>query len=304
MRDDDWILLKTLDRLKSVSKVAKELYITQPALSKRLSRIEREFGVAVATRSSRGVTLTAEGEYLARTADKILGLVAEAKQHIATPKSNVLLIGTSNTFARFSLLNLIREYNVIHKDAMIFVTSAVSDQVLRLVEDRTVQLGFVRGEHDHNMEEFVYSQDQGWIVTNREVGMDELSAMPLIQHSRDNYTIHFTSKWWDEHFLHPLVIGMKVNDVGITQEMVRSGLGFGVLFDDYISGCEGLVKMRMLTRDGRPMMRKTSMIYCTESLRLRHVRQFVDFIRNGRRAKRAAGRRQNSLTSKFRQGGR
>ncbi len=77
-------------------------------------------------------------------------------------------------------------------------------------------------------------------------------------------------------------VGMKVSDVATSAEMGRSGLGFGVLFDDTITGSEGLVRMRMLTREGVAMKRKTSMVYHADSLKIRPVRQFVEFIEERR----------------------
>ena len=48
----------------NISKAAKELYISQPAISKAISKLEDSLQVTLFTRSSRGVQLTPEGELL------------------------------------------------------------------------------------------------------------------------------------------------------------------------------------------------------------------------------------------------
>ena len=48
----------------NISKAAKELYISQPAISKAISKLEDSLGLSLFTRSSRGVQLTSEGEIL------------------------------------------------------------------------------------------------------------------------------------------------------------------------------------------------------------------------------------------------
>ena len=48
----------------NISKAAKELYISQPAISKAISKLEDSIGIPLFTRSSRGVQLTAEGQVL------------------------------------------------------------------------------------------------------------------------------------------------------------------------------------------------------------------------------------------------
>ena len=48
----------------NISKAAKELYISQPAISKSISKLEDNIGVTLFSRNSRGVSLTLEGEVL------------------------------------------------------------------------------------------------------------------------------------------------------------------------------------------------------------------------------------------------
>jgi len=48
----------------NISKAAKELYISQPAISKSVKKLEENIGVKLFERSSRGVVLTSEGELL------------------------------------------------------------------------------------------------------------------------------------------------------------------------------------------------------------------------------------------------
>ena len=49
---------------QNISKAAAELYISQPALSKTISRLEKEFGSPLFSRTNRGVVLTDEGKEL------------------------------------------------------------------------------------------------------------------------------------------------------------------------------------------------------------------------------------------------
>ncbi len=48
----------------NISKAAKELYISQPAISKSIQKLEENVGVKLFDRSSRGVSLTPEGQLL------------------------------------------------------------------------------------------------------------------------------------------------------------------------------------------------------------------------------------------------
>ena len=49
-----------IDKSGSISKAAKELYVAQPNLSKAIKHLEREFGISIFERSSKGVKATRE----------------------------------------------------------------------------------------------------------------------------------------------------------------------------------------------------------------------------------------------------
>ena len=51
-------------KAKNISGAAKELYISQPAISKAISKLEQNLDTTLFIRNSRGVCLTSEGEML------------------------------------------------------------------------------------------------------------------------------------------------------------------------------------------------------------------------------------------------
>ena len=59
-KEQEYIL--TIARERSLSRAAEKLFITQPALSLFLSRLEEQLQVRLFERTSRGLTLTYAGE--------------------------------------------------------------------------------------------------------------------------------------------------------------------------------------------------------------------------------------------------
>ena len=66
-------------RHKHFTRAAEALYVTQPALSQQIRRLEAELGLALLRRTSRGVELTAAGEDLLVHAEAVLAEVAAAR---------------------------------------------------------------------------------------------------------------------------------------------------------------------------------------------------------------------------------
>lgn len=117
----DWSSLRDLLALAehgSVSRAAKQLRLSQPALSRRLLRLEEELGVSLFLRSPRGLRLTAAGERVRAIAERMQGMaqeVGEAVQHGHDPVSGVVRIsspeaGLGTEWLPRALLPLRREH--------------------------------------------------------------------------------------------------------------------------------------------------------------------------------------------------
>ena len=62
-------------RHRSLTKAGDELFLTQPAVSQQIRRLEEELGVDVFHRTSRRVELTAEGRVVLGYAERVLAEV-------------------------------------------------------------------------------------------------------------------------------------------------------------------------------------------------------------------------------------
>ena len=97
----------------NISKAAKELYISQPAISKAISKLEDSLQVTLFTRSSRGVQLTPEGELLFKHTQEAFQVLDQGEQELKRIKElNIgqLRIGVSNTLCKYILLPYLKNF--------------------------------------------------------------------------------------------------------------------------------------------------------------------------------------------------
>lgn len=130
----------------SFSKGAQELYITQPAASQAVQRLERELGTALFIRGSRGVTLTAEGELLRGHAAQALALLAAGEEKLATRKKlqgGILNIGAADTITKEFLLPFIQAFHQKYPAVALRVTNRTSLQMKALVRRGALDLAVV-----------------------------------------------------------------------------------------------------------------------------------------------------------------
>ena len=85
----------------NISRAAKRLGISQPALSKQLGELEDELGQPLLTRGARSVKLTAKGAVFRQRADEILSLVDRTAREVSCAASKLsgrITLGAAETF--------------------------------------------------------------------------------------------------------------------------------------------------------------------------------------------------------------
>lgn len=79
----------TVARYKNFSKAAESLYIGQPALSRRISALERQLGVQLFLRSNKAVELTKAGEILREEAQHIIEQLEQLEEKMQAAEQGV-----------------------------------------------------------------------------------------------------------------------------------------------------------------------------------------------------------------------
>ena len=72
----------------SFTKASKELYVSQPAISKHIQELETEYSTRLFERMGTHITLTPDGELLLSHAEKILKQTARFRDELIDPASH------------------------------------------------------------------------------------------------------------------------------------------------------------------------------------------------------------------------
>ena len=129
MDNKDILLLKTLYEEKNITHTAKRLFLSQPALTDRLKRLEAEFGCTLFLRQPRGIQFTSEGELLYRfflqmesSYQKIRDSLSDARIHPA----GTLSIACSNVFAKYHMPRILTQFRKTYPRIEIHMKSGFS----------------------------------------------------------------------------------------------------------------------------------------------------------------------------------
>lgn len=130
----------------NISKAAKELYISQPAISKSISKLEDSLHTSLFTRNSRGVQLTEEGQVLfehTKAAFEQLFLGEQELRRIQEFNLGHIRIGVSNTLCRFMMIDYLKGFIEQYPHIKITIENQSSFHTITKLEQQRVDLGLV-----------------------------------------------------------------------------------------------------------------------------------------------------------------
>lgn len=130
----------------AISRAAERLFVTQPALSRRLQQLEGELGVTLFERTPRGVALTEEGRYLQREARALLERYEHLREGVAAVanlEAGTVRVGGGATAVSFLLPEAIASFQETHPGVLFQVREAGSRDTERDVAAERLELGVV-----------------------------------------------------------------------------------------------------------------------------------------------------------------
>jgi DNA-binding transcriptional LysR family regulator len=127
-------------------KAAELCLVTQPALSRQIAALEKELGIPLFRRVKQRVELTPAGQTFVEYAKNALEVVQQGEQELARWQqglSGTVLIGCNQSLAAAFLPPLLAAFRQHYPDIQLKVRVDHSDEVITLVEQGTVDLGFI-----------------------------------------------------------------------------------------------------------------------------------------------------------------
>lgn len=132
--------------LKSFSLAAEQLYLTQPAISKRIAALEAELGSALFDRIARRISLTEAGREFLPRARTILDEIEDSRRLISNLTGSVagrLSIGTSHHIGLHRLPPVLRQFSKTYPEVVLDLQFMDSEAACRAVQMGDLELGIV-----------------------------------------------------------------------------------------------------------------------------------------------------------------
>ena len=225
----------------SFSAASDQLFLTQPAISKRIAALESELDAALFDRIGRQVSLTEAGIALLPRARKILDELEDSRRairNLSGKVSGTLSLGTSHHIGLHRLPPILSDYNQKYPDVKLDLHFLASEEVCQQVIHGDIELGIVtlpqvpeapleyKKIWDDPMDIMISASSP--LAKQSDLSLNELLTNPAILPEPGTYTRDIIEEAFD-NINKPLAQGMSTNSLETVRMMVSIGLGWSVL---------------------------------------------------------------------------
>lgn len=129
---------------KSISKAAVQLYISQPAVSITIKKLEENLNTTLFIRKSKGVELTEKGRLLYDSAKKALNMLSNTEKSLRFPfNTGYLRIASSNVLCKHFLMPYLKEFSNLYPNTNLAITCTSSAEACLMIEECSIDLALV-----------------------------------------------------------------------------------------------------------------------------------------------------------------
>lgn len=175
-------------RQLNFTKCAHEVHISQPAVSKHINELEKQFGLALFERRGAQLALTREGELLLKHAEVILEQYKTLTYDMSLLSDKIkgeLRMGASTTIAQYFLPSILATFKQKFPDIELSLVSGNSTQIEEDLLNHRIDLGMVEnGSRSNGLHYESFMPDELVLVSGTRssyAGMDSISLEQLRQ---------------------------------------------------------------------------------------------------------------------------
>jgi DNA-binding transcriptional LysR family regulator len=272
--DADPALLRTflaVRRHGNLTRAAEDLFVSQPAVSRRIERLEQSLGLSLFERLGKSLHLTEAGEALAREASALVGSVdrlAESVRARRTGTEGRLRLGASSTPGLYLLPRVLKAFQERFPEVDVRYSVENSLQIEEKIVRNDLDMGFVGAHLSHAAlrlkpvlkDEVVWYAAQGHdLVAKRGLcGPRDVATATCFVRESGSATRRLVDAWLRRSRTR-LTKTILISCPEAAKVLVRSGVGVSYMSEYGLEG-EGGMGLRRLGMSGPRLIRPVYLV--------------------------------------------
>ena len=235
-------------KLKNITAAAKELSVSQPAVSQALKQLESALGVRLFVRGSKGIRLTPEGQALyayVKSGYEQFVLGEKKRAAMLNRECGEVKIGASDMTLKYYLLPLLEKFHEQFPGIKVTVTNAPTPETLELLKGGEIDFGVVSTPFEEEcfevtkvreIEDIYVAGRRFEAYGSRVLDLKQLEEMPIISLEKNTST-----RTYVDTFLNTCGVEMHPEFELATSDMIVQfalrNLGVGNVVRDFAADC-------------------------------------------------------------------
>ncbi|PNV63529.1 LysR family transcriptional regulator [Clostridium sp. chh4-2] len=282
--------------VKSFSKAAKKLYLTQPTVSAHINSLEKELGRKLFIRTTKDVFLSPDGQRLYEKARQMLQLeksIWHDFEEKEAPKKRKMIVGASTVPGQYILPQALSLFCQNYPENELELMEADSEVVIQKILEGEIEVGFTGTmiENASCVYEPFYSDRLILITPNQEeyrkfkedgYPLEQLYQEKMIVREEGSGTRMETERFLRNEGIdiEKIPVVATISNQETIKKSVSNGMGVSVISsaaaEDYVQ--QGLVLKFYLS--GRDVSRKLYMVWNRNNKPGTAARTFLQFVRD------------------------
>ena len=242
---DSYKIFESVARNESISKASEELYISQPAVSQSIKKLEESIGGELFNRTKTGVKLTSEGKAFYEHIKKGLDYIENGERIFSAMKSmdsGTIRIGASTTITRHILMPYLKEYHKKYPNVDIEIVNHLSSTLVTMLKSGLLDLLILglptNDSTDLIIEPFAKVQDifcasPEYMDHSIEYSISDLKDYKLICQKRPSNTRAYFDNFIKSNNV-KLTPSIEAVSTAIVTDFTKIGLGYSYNTREYI----------------------------------------------------------------------
>lgn len=226
----------TAARLKSVTKAARELMVSTPAVTMQIRRLEEALGLRLAFRQGNSLHLTRIGNMVYTKSDHIFKQIRDMEvflEDTVKDKAGVLKIACPQTPAKYFMPSLLTVFKKFYPNVKIVMDQGTSSEIVESLQNQKVDLGVIYCGHKHKRmkvkplvkeEVLLVAATNNSHFLEKEITIKQLATVPLIVPEEGSATREVVFSYLGKFNVKPN-IAMESASIELIKQLVRQDQG-------------------------------------------------------------------------------
>lgn len=224
---------------KSFSKAARNLYITQPAITHQIKALEEELQVQLFERTPQGVNLTLEGEKFCNYGEKIIEAVDDLRSafDLGEPDETPLLrIGVFPFYNTSPLQHILTSFFAGNYKVFGNLKTIDNYQAFERLESGDLDFAVVKSRQENipkNLQYITLAKENLYMLISRKsdriqggtIPVQELGKFPLLTGEKDSHFYREMKDMYNKYDVPFNISFMNTKETQIMLEMIKDGVG-------------------------------------------------------------------------------